>query len=227
MNRLFRPKGLILGALIFVFAVLPLGAEGFFKSLTWSFRGSVLIFPEDNGMDSDPMPILPSFGASAAYPVFGPLSVEVSLDMYATYYGYSYKLGRAVPYALENRSSFVVGSVLGIQALYRYNITRNIVLRGYGGPAADLRIPFIADGLEGSDKEDASKQTKDVAKYFWSVGRWFMPVAGVGIDFGITPKVMIGVDFRVWFPLYRTWTKEDLPAIEGWRFGPGFRITLR
>jgi hypothetical protein len=90
-----------------------------------------------------------------------------------------------------------------------------------------MRICIIAEDLKGPDRETASQQTKEVANYFWGKGRWFFPVLGVGADVGITPKLMLGLDSRVWFPLYKTWTGEDLPALEGWRFSVGFRVTLR
>jgi hypothetical protein len=218
---------MVFAVFVFVFSALPLEAAGWFRGVSWSIHGTVLFFPEDNGLSSDPMPILPSLGAAAAFPLLGPLEAEVTLDFYGTHYGYSYELGRAVPYAIENRSSLVIGSVLGIQALGRFFITPNVVFRVYAGPAADLRICLIAEDLEGDDREDASKQTKDIAKYFWGQGRWLLPTAGVGMDFGITPKAMLGLDIRVWFPLYKTWSGESLPGIEGWRFGAGFKLTLR
>jgi hypothetical protein len=227
MRSPVRPFGVILAVFGFALSALPLEAETFFSTISWSVHGTVLFFPEDNGLNSDPMPILPSLGAAAAFPILGPLAAEVSLDFYGTHYGYSYDLGRAVPYAIENRSSLVIGSVLGIQLLGRFFITPNIAVRVFAGPAADLRICLIAEDLKGDDREDASKQTKDITKYFWGMGRWLLPVAGAGIDFGITPKVMLGLDARVWFPLYKAWSGESLPAVEGWRFGVGFKVTLR
>jgi hypothetical protein len=37
----------------------------------------------------------------------------------------------------------------------------------------------------------------------------------------------VGLDGRVWFPLYRLWTAEDLSPMEGWRFGVGFTASFR
>ena len=191
-----------------------------------AFRGSVLFFPENNGLESDSMPILPSIGAAAGWPVFSFMRIELSLDFYGTYYAYSDKLDRAVPAIPDNRSSFVIGSLMGIQALKIFPLTDTMRIRAYGGPAADLRICLVADGLEGADKSDASSQTKDIVSYFWGKGRWFMPVIGAGMDFKLTEKLLLGFDTRVWFPVYRLWTGESLPAIEGWRFGAGFRFSL-
>jgi hypothetical protein len=173
------------------------------------------------------MPILPSPGGTVAYPIWGPLWAEVSLDIYGTYYGYSYPMNRAVPANPENRSSFVIGPILGIQGLAKFQPLEKIGLRVYGGLAADLRICLIAGGLEGAEKEMVSEEVKDITSYFWGRGRWLFPVLGLGMDVGLTEKLLLGVDTRVWFPLYRLWTGENLPPIEGWRFGAGFKITFR
>ena len=228
-NRFFfRP--LLLAIIIFSLFAIPLGAQGFFSKVSWLVDGSVLFFPEDNGMDSDPMPVLPSFGAGASYQVLKPakiaLALELTLDFYMTHYGYSEELDRAVPQAIENRSARVIGSLLGFQAAGCFDVTSFMTIRAFAGLSADLRIVFMAADLSPADKDDASKQTDQVRRYFWSGGRWFMPVTGTGIDFILNERFKLGIDFRVWMPMYRIWTDENLPAIEGWRFGVGFRLTI-
>jgi hypothetical protein len=207
-------------------AALPLGAQSFSEKLGLSFRGSVLFFPEDNGLESDAMPILPSAGLAAGWPVFSFMRIELSLDCYGVYYAYSDTLDRAVPAIPDSRSSFVIGSILGIQALKTFAPGKALRIRVYGGPAADLRVCLVADGLEGADARDAASETGDIAAYFWGQGRWFMPVAGAGMDFALTEKLLLGFDLRAWLPAYRLWTAEDLPAVEGWRFGAGMRFSL-
>jgi hypothetical protein len=113
-----------------------------------------------------------------------------------------------------------------------FNITPAIDVRVYGGPAADLRIVLLAEDLNsvdftGNRDTDPQIQTDAVRDYFWSSGRWFLPVFGAGMDFDLNSKLKLGFDLRVWFPLYRLWTGENLPAVEGWRFGLGARITFR
>ncbi|MDR1212107.1 MAG: hypothetical protein LBK40_07745 [Spirochaetaceae bacterium] len=202
-------------------------AQGFFGGLVWSFRGSMLVIPEDNGLEGDPMPILGSLGLSAAHPLGERLFFETSLDFYMTHYGFPDNAGRPYPYAEENRSTRVIGSVLGFQALYRQELGSSTWLRAYGGLAADLRLCLIAGGLEGADRDAASKETSRTASYFWSEGRWLFPVIGTGMDFAASQKFLLGFDLRVWFPLYRLWSGESLPAVEGWRFAAGLRFTLR
>lgn len=211
---------------LFLIAV-AVSADPFPESLRWSFSGSVLFIPEDNGLESDPMPVLAVPGVSAAYPLSESVALEAALDLYGTYYGYSYSLERAVPFAIENRSSFVLGSVFGMQAVYKLSFKDDITIRVYGGPAFDLRLCLIAGGLEGEDREDAAEQTADISRYFWSGGRFFLPVLGSGLDFVSTEHFVVGVDGRIWIPVYKLWTNEDLPAVEGWRAALGIRFSLR
>jgi hypothetical protein len=212
--------------LFLVLAALPLGAQSFDEKPGLSFRGSILFFPENNGLESDAMPILPSLGIAAGWPVFAAMRIELSLDFYGTYYAYSDKLDRAVPAIPDNRSSFVIGSILGIQALKTFAPGDSVRLRVYGGPAADLRLCLPAGGLEGADKTDAADETRDIAAWFWGQGRWFMPVAGAGMDFGLTEKLFLGFDLRAWLPVWRLWSAGDHPAVEGWRFGAGIRFSI-
>ena len=219
----------LLVVLLFGLGAFPLGAQGFFSKISWLVNGTVLFFPEDNGMHSDPMPVLPSLGLGASYPFTKFFALELTWDLYFTHYGYDYDLKRAVPNAIENRTALVIGSFLGIQAVGTFDVTSFMTIRAYAGPAADLRIILLAEDLnEGLD--DLKAIRKDVAKvrdYFWGSGRWFMPVAGVGVDFTLNSRFKLGIDMHVWMPMYRLWTGEDLPAIEGWRFGPGIRLTIR
>jgi hypothetical protein len=190
--------------------------------------------PEDNGLESDPMPILPVFGFAAAYPL--PLtfprltnstSLETSLDIYYNNYGYSDSLQRAVPLAIENRWTQVLGFVLGVHFLSTISLNDMLNIRISGGLAADLRLCLIAADLNDYEMDDASKQTRAVTDYFWGDGRWFLPVLGSGLDFTINEKFFLGLDLRVWFPVYKFWTDEGAPFIEGWRFGAGIKLTIR
>ncbi|MCL2130426.1 MAG: hypothetical protein FWH35_08740 [Treponema sp.] len=202
------------------------GGGGFLSRFDWFLKGTVLLFPEDNGMYSDPMPILPSWGAGISFSFTKIFKLELGYDYYMTYYGYN--LGRAVPNAIENRTARVIGSLLALEAAAYFNFGSLLTLRVYAGPAADLRIIYMARDLnEDLDDLDAIGEDVDnIKKYFWGEGRWFMPVMGVGLDFTISPKIKLGIDLRVWAPLYKAWTNEDLPGIEGWRFGPGLRLTF-
>jgi hypothetical protein len=200
--------------------------------LSWAAHGSLLVFPEENGpRRGAPTPILPSPGASLAYRFWGPLSVEASLDLYFTHYGYDFELGRPMPVEVENRSAFVFGPILGFSLVSRIPLGKRFGIRLSGGLAADLRIVTLAFDLNEADlvEDDpggAPMQTNAVRDYFWDQYRWLLPVLGAGFDAALNEKFTLGLDFRVWFPLYRIWSGEDLPGPEGWRFGPGFRITV-
>ncbi|MDR1905051.1 MAG: hypothetical protein LBQ88_22570 [Treponema sp.] len=225
----------VVAVLVFVFSVVPLNADSFWGNISWSFRGSILIMPEDNGLESDPTPVLPVFGLAAAFPL--PISIpfpftnsaslETSLDLYYNNYGYSYSLQRTIPLAIENRWTQVLGFVLGIHFLSNIPINSLLNIRVSGGFAADMRLCLIAADLNDFEMDQAAEQTEAVTNYFWGSGRWLLPVMGTGLDISLNEKFLLGLDLRVWFPLYRLWTGEEVPFIEGWRFGAGFKLTVR
>ncbi len=217
---------------VLFFAVFPMNAEDLWDRFSWSAGGSILYFPEDNGNAGDPAPVLPAPRAALAFQLKGPLWVELSEDLYFTHYAYSPALGRAVPAAIENRSAFVFGFFTGIQALGCFSLSDSVNVRVYGGPAMDFRAVTLAgnlhpDDFSGDPESDAQIQTDAIREYFWSKGRWFMPVVGAGMDFAVTEKFFLGFDLRVWFPMYRLSGSENLPPIEGWRFAAGLRLSPR
>lgn len=220
-----------------LFALFPLGAQSFSERLGFSLRLSMLVFPEDNGNVSGPAPILPSPGGTVSYTFNDLLSLELSLDLYGTEYDYSYQLNRAVPANQEFRSSFIVGSLWGLQPVLYFRPGKTVGIRAYGGLAFDARICFLAWDVNASqDHQDKNKYSgagtvgeasSDIFSYFWGGGRWLFPFAGGGVDFAVLGGIRLGLDFRVWFPLWRLWTGENAPFIEGFRFGAGFRATFK
>jgi hypothetical protein len=220
--------------MMIVFFTLPVGlvdAQFIKEHFFYSFRGSICVFPEQNGNLSDPSLILPTLGAAAALS-FKAFVLELSLDMYGADYGYSYELGRPVPAEPANRSAFVTGSVLALNVMGQFDLTRDFALRLYAGPALDLRLCLLSYNLENDeiDENNGKKLTsivEDISAYFWSEGRYFLPLSGLGFDYRILPAVMLGLDMRVWFPVYKLWTGEDLPPLEGWRFGGGIKVSIR
>jgi hypothetical protein len=221
--------------IIFSLALIPAAADSFSNNLNWSARASTLYFTADNGKQgADPAPILPSMGFSAEWRYWKPLRLEFTEDIYFTNYEYNSTLGYAMPCNPENRSAFVMGFITGFQVTGFLPLGKNGTgLRVYGGPAADLRLVVQAFGLHPDDyssgdiETDAGLQTDAIREYFWSDARWFLPVLGAGMDFPINEKFLLGFDLRTWFPVYRLWTDKDLPAIDGWRFGVGIRLTPR
>ncbi|MCL2879912.1 MAG: hypothetical protein FWF29_06690 [Treponema sp.] len=233
MRNISASRGAYLFA-IFLTALIstPLAADSFSDHLIWSINGSILYFPEHNGNAGDPAPVLPSLGATLAFRQSNLLRLELTEDLYFTNYAYNYSLNRAVPAAIENRSAFVFGFVTGLQIQGCFPLGKAMDFRLYGGPAADFRVVALAlnlhpDDFSGDPNSDAQIQTNSIRDYFWGKGRWFLPVAGAGMDFIITDNFLLGFDMRVWFPFYRLYTGENLPTMEGWRFGIGFRISPR
>jgi hypothetical protein len=221
---------LFLAFAIILIAMVPghsARSDGFGDSWELSLRASVMGILESNGLKSDPGPIVAMPGIGMSYSFLSFIAAELALDVYGTYYGYSPTLGRAIPVAMENRSSFVVGNLLALHLLGYIPLPGDFRLRLYGGPSADLRLCLVADGLERADLEDATTQTSQVSDYFWSKGRWFFPVAGAGIDFLSSASYVIGADLRISMPAYHYWTGENLPTQEGWRVSIGLRAGLK
>ena len=225
-SLIYRPA---FALLFFLLALIPLNADSFADNFHWSISGSLFYFAADNGVDSDPAAILPTFGFSLAWQFWGPLRLEFTEDIYFTNYEYNAALDYPMACNPENRSAFVMGFLTGIQLTVNIPINENgSAFRVYIGPAADLRLAVPAFGLNHPDDiEDARLQTEAIFNYFWSKGRWFMPVFGIGIDFPVNEKLKLGFDLRAWFPVYKFWTDDKTPAIDGWRFGAGLRITPR
>ena len=219
--------------LILSLPLVPASTASFWDNVNWATHGSIFYWAADNGKQgADPAPILPSAGFSASWRFWGPLRLELTEDLYFTNYEYNSTLGYAMACNPENRSAFVMGFLTGLQLAGNIPIGRNgIAVRVYGGPAVDLRLVVLAFGLNhpadftGNIETDAQLQTNAIRDYFWSEGRWFYPVSGIGMDFPINENFLLGFDLRTWFPVYRLWTDMELPFIDGWRFGAGLRIT--
>jgi len=219
-----RFKPLIIFFLIL--AVIPLGAV-YGDMFKLSLTGGINYFAADNGAaGADPAPIIISGGFSVSVQAMQFLRIELTEDIYFTNYEYDFDRGYPMACNPENRSAFVMGFVTAVQAV-GYFPMGNSVFRVFGGPAADFRVVTLAVGLHPLDITDAQYQTDAVFEYFWGKGRWFMPVAGFGFDFPVTENILLGFDIRAWFPVYRLWTNDNVPAIDGWRFGVGLRITPR
>jgi len=232
--KILLPRLKQTAVLLFFFLLITPVNSVFGQKLQWAITGNILYFPADNGVDADPAPIIPSLGGALSLPLVGVLRIELTEDIYITNYEFNPVLGYPTASNPENRSALVIGFITAIQVTGNFPIgDKGTVLRAYAGPAADLRIVTLAAGLNhssdftGDIKTDPKLQTEAIRDYFSKDARWFMPVVGFGMDFPINEKFLLGFDLRTWFPIYKAWTDKDLPAINGWRFGVGFRITPR
>jgi hypothetical protein len=226
----FLPRLKQAAVLLFFFLLITPVNSVFGDDLQWAVTGNILYFPAENGVDADPAPIIPSLGGALSLPLpfAGFLRVEFTEDIYITNYEFNSALGYPTACNPENRSALVIGFITAVQVTGNFSIDdKGTVLRAYAGPAADLRIVALAAGLNHSSDSDAKEQTNAIRDYFSKDARWLLPVVGVGMDFPINEKFLLGFDLRMWFPIYKAWTDKDLPEINGWRFGVGFRITPR
>jgi hypothetical protein len=200
----------------------------------WSFGAGLLMLASDNGSHADPPAILPFAGGSFAWQFWGPLRLEITEDLYFTNYEFNAVSGYPMACNPENRSAFVMGFVTGFNLAGVFPLgEKGVLIRAYGGPVIDMRLVTLGIGLNhpsnftGELETDARMQTNAIRKYFWSEGRMFLFNAGGGMNFPLNNKFLLGFDLRVWMPLYRLWTDDHIPAIDGWRFALGLRISPR
>ena len=220
--------------------VLPLKAQGFgeiFRDLQWSARGTLLFLFEDNGNASAPMPILPSLGVGASYSFNELLAFEISLDIYGTTFDYDVNLQRVVAANDEFRSTFVLGSILGFAPVYRFYPRGDaFTIRAYGGLSLDLRLIFRAYGIDDNEQHTNNNNAntgltvgqarQEISSYFWGSGRFIYLFMGGGMDFPLLDNIQLGFDLRLWIPVWRIWTGENLPLVDSFRLGIGFRLTF-
>ena len=195
------------------------------EKISWAVHGGIFYFAVDSGVQgADPAPIIPSLGGSISYPILDFLRADFSEDIYLANYEWNSTLGMPMPCSLDSRSAMVLGFVTGFQLTGFYPIGETgIIPRVSAGLAMDIRIIFLAFGLNHPDdytggiESNVELQTEAIRSYLWSNGRWFYPVIGVGIDYTINRKFLLGLDFRIWIPV----SDNEL------RFGFGLRITPR
>ncbi|MCL2759025.1 MAG: hypothetical protein FWD22_02310 [Treponema sp.] len=224
---IFLPRFKRAALLTLIFALLPLNSV-FGNAFQWSITGNILGFPADNGVDSDPFPIIPSGGGVLSFRILGPLRVELTEDIYMKNYEFNTQLGYPMASNPENGRTLIIGFITGIQLTGNFPLgDSGTALRIYAGPAADLRIITTAISDYPGDEAEAKIHTDAIREYFWSKNRWFIPVAGIGMDFPINEKFLLGFDLRTWFPVYKLNADDNTSAIDGWRFGAGIRITPR
>ncbi len=209
------PFGPVLFAAFFCCAAALVSAE----KPTFVYRASIMTILEDNGLEGDLAPVMPVPGIAFSVPLLSFLRFEPAMDLYYTFYGYSETLERAVPVAQENRSSEVYGFMLGLPLDFSFRIAKLSGFHVSIGMTGDLRLCLLAD-----DSADARDEHDKIVPYFWENGRWLLSFASLGFDFPFVEGYKLGVDLRGWYPLYRLWTGEDLPAAENLRFALGLRL---
>jgi hypothetical protein len=96
--------------LFFILALIPFNdVSGI--NLSWAIHGNIFYFTADNGVNSDPAPIIPSGGFSLALQLAQLLRLEFTEDIYFTNYEYNATLGYPMACNPENRSAFVMGFI--------------------------------------------------------------------------------------------------------------------
>jgi hypothetical protein len=191
----------------------------------------ILFFIEDSSLESDPMPILPSFFASFGVPVASIKALSLyavpDIGIYSTYYRWSDLLDKPVPAAIENREASIYGFVVGIGAQARYTLPKSFILRAKLGLSADFRLILLADGLnEGVDPiDEIKKRNEKVSAYFWTDTRWLFAHFNIGFDWKAWDDYAVGLDFNMQIPFNPPQANTGDSSSIGWRFGIAARLT--
>ncbi|MDR3325103.1 MAG: hypothetical protein LBS82_03830 [Spirochaetaceae bacterium] len=193
--------------------------------------GDLAFLIEDGSLESDPMPVLPTFFASFGFPLASLGGADVfiapSLGFYSTHYRWSDLRGRPVPAASENREAEVYGVVAGAAAELHVPLSAAFVLKANLGLAADFRAVVLAGGLnDGVDPIDEIKRRNDAAAdYFWGGARWLFARFALGFDWRPWNDYGVGLDVSMMAPFHPPEAAAGDTELLGWRFGVGVRFS--
>ena len=189
-----------------------------------TFGGGVLIFNEDGGLQTAPLPVLSSAVVSFDWVLLKRgivnLAVEANLGLYGN--NYIWVSGRPYPTEIENRLTFVFGFITGASAKLMLPVSI-FLFNTELGFAFDLRVITEAADLNKEDAEDARFATEKIREYYWNEGRFFYPAFGLGLDFPIITGWNLGFSFKMWMPVVQIAYGES-PGMNDWRFG--FALTV-
>ncbi|MDR2490357.1 MAG: hypothetical protein LBD20_03035 [Spirochaetaceae bacterium] len=189
-----------------------------------TFGGAVLIFNEDGGLHTAPLPVLPSGIVSFDWVLLKRGIVNLAVDAHLGFYGtnYIWIFDRPYPTEIENRLAFVFGFITGASA--KLMLPLSIFLFNTElGFAFDLRIITEAADLNKEDSDDARAAAEKIREYYWNGGRFFYPSFGVGLDFPVVTGWNLGFSFKMWMPVVQMAYGES-PGLNDWRFG--FALTV-
>ena len=188
------------------------------------FGGAALIFNEDGGLHTAPLPVLPSGTASFDWVLLKRGIVNLAVDTNLGFYGtnYTWIFDRPYPTEIENRLTFVFGFITGASAKLLLPVSA-FLFHTELGFAFDLRIVTEAADLNEEDSDDARAATQKISEYYWNGGRFFYPMFGLGFDVPIIPGWNLGFSFKMWMPVVQMAYGES-PGFNDWRFG--FALTV-
>lgn len=185
----------------------------------FSLQSGFILFNEDGGLNTAPSPVVlwePGFVMDVVLLKRGGFNLALSSSLHLYWNNYLWENRRPYPAPLENRLAFVLGFLGGLEAKAIFPVF-NFLLYSNLGLSADFRLVTEALGLNESDKNDVNEQLPLIRDYFWSNGRLFYPVAGVGFETHLVNGWFLGGAVNVSMPIAELFLGEQI-GLEGWRF---------
>lgn len=131
------------------------------------------------------------------------ISLQPSFKFFRSYYLVNNDL--VLPAEIENRTADVYSCILNIPVVFRVNFFDVTNIKAFGGLAALIRIPVLANGVNSSDsgyKGTAGDDLKYIKKWFAGGMRFLYVSAGIDWMFNLPERNMqVGPEFSVYFPI--------------------------
>jgi hypothetical protein len=149
--------------------------------------------------------------------------LEPGLELFGTYYEWTYDSATSVPTVYESAGSFfTLGVLISAQAGVSFPVSSAVSLGGSLGLDFLLRFP-----LEFSNPLPESINGKQPAlNYFFGAGRFFYPETRLFMRWAMTPAMAFLVNLRLFFPLFHAWDGLGQPFLDQFMGSAGVGIAF-
>jgi hypothetical protein len=150
--------------------------------------------------------------------------LEPGLELFSTYYEWTYASATAVPTLRELAGSFfTLGTLITTQAGVSLPISKAVSLGGSLGLDFLLRFP-----LEFFNPYPESINGKQPAQtYFFAQGRFFYPEARFFVRWTMSASMTLVVNLRAFFPLFHAWDGLSQPFLDQFMGSAGIGMAFR
>ena len=150
--------------------------------------------------------------------------VEPDLELFGTYYEWTYDAATAVPTLYESAGSFfTLGALVSAQAGVSLPVSAAVSLGGSLGLDFVLRFP-----LEFFNPLPESVNGKDPAlAYLFAEGRFFYPESRIFLRWTMTPTLTFIANLRVLYPLFHAWDGSGQPFLDQLMASAGVGVAFR
>jgi hypothetical protein len=150
--------------------------------------------------------------------------LEPGLELFGTYYEWTYDSATAVPTLYESGGSFfTLGALISAQAGVSFPVSSAVSLGGSLGLDVLLRFP-----LEFFNPLPQSVNGKQPALgYFFGEGRFFYPETRLFMRWSVSPALALIVNLRAFYPLFHAWDGLGQPFLDQFMGAAGIGLAFR